>query len=370
MKKWHIVAVCLLGLLLLAWSQAAVAGPKVAIVQGDEKILKGSVILPEKFTGFLPKHPEGGRENLYWTLEYTPESIQEVERMVRKAVDLAGGWPVKSGDTVFIKFNANNDQWYLLSTGHGTPEDFAATNTDGRIARAVALLCKESGAKRIIIGEAPGLANAIPSMKVWGADLAVKDAGAELVDLDNVPYRWVKAPHALAAAEYAIPEVVLDADVVISVANLKTHGFAGTTGVLKNIGIGTPPNKVYGVPKVGLRHDVLNKTICDVCDIVKTKYQILGAIYGGEGAGPTMCKGIYQGIILAGKDPVAVDYVGTSCMGLNPERFGYLRTGQQIGLGTYKDIQVVGKSIKEVIKEYAVLPGHGPGAFGEVWGWQ
>jgi uncharacterized protein (DUF362 family) len=355
---------------LLAWSEAAVAGPKVAIVQGDEKILKGSVIAPERWLGYLPKHPEGGRQDLGWTLEYTPESIQEVERMVRKAVDLAGGWPVKQGDTVFIKFNGNNDQWYLLSTGHGKAEDFAATNTDGRIARAVALLCKESGASRIIIGEAAGLANSIGAMRVWGAEMAVKDAGAELVDLDNVPYRWVPAPHALAAKEYAIPEVVLDADVVISVANLKTHGFAGTTGVMKNIGIGVPPNKVYGAPKTGLRHDVLHKTIADVCDIVKPKYQILGAIYGGEGAGPTMCHGIYQGIILAGEDPVAMDYVGTACMGELPERFGYLRVAQQIGVGTYKDIQVVGKQISEVMKQYAPLPGHGPGSFGEVWGWQ
>jgi uncharacterized protein (DUF362 family) len=356
-------------MLLVALCGPSLAGPRVAIVQGDEKILKGSVILPEGFVKFLPKRPEGGREGLYWTLEYTPESIQEVERMVRQAVKLAGGWPVKKGDTVFIKFNGNNDQWYLLSTGHGTAEDFAATNTDGRIVRAVALLCKESGAKKIIIGEAPGLTNAIMAMKVWGAELAVKDAGAELVDLDRVPYKWVKAPYALAAKEYAIPEVVLNADVVISVANLKTHGFAGTTGVLKNIAIGVPPNQVYGAPKVGLRHDVLAKTMGDVCSIVRSHYNILGAIYGGEGAGPTMCHGIYHGIIIAGKDPVAVDYVGSACMGEAPERFGYLRIAQEIGLGTYKDIEVVGKRIDEVMKQYAPLPGHGPAAFGEVWGW-
>ncbi len=54
MKKWHIVAVCLLGLLLLAWSRAAVAGPKVAIVQGNEKILKGSVIAPERCWAICP----------------------------------------------------------------------------------------------------------------------------------------------------------------------------------------------------------------------------------------------------------------------------------------------------------------------------
>ncbi len=206
-------------------------------------------------------------------------------------------------------------------------------------------------------------------MKVWGAELAVEATGAELVDLDRVPYRWVRAPHALAAKEYAIPNVVLDADVVISVAQLKTHGFAGTTGVLKNISIGVPPNQVYGAPKVGLRHDVLAKTMADVCEIVDTDYNILGAIIGGEGPGPTMCSGIYHGIILAGADPVAVDYVGSATMGRAPERYGYLRVAQEIGLGTYKDIEVVGKSIEEVMIEYKPLPGHGPGAFGEVWGW-
>ena len=82
-----------------------------------------------------------------------------------------------------------------------------------------------------------------------------------------------------------------------------------------------------------------------------------------------MCRGIYQGIVIAGKDPVAVDYVGSACMGRAPERYGYLRVAHEIGLGTYKDIEVVGKPIEEVMKEYAPLPGHGPASFGEVWGW-
>lgn len=369
MKKSHFIVIFLVGLLMLVWGGTALAGPKVSIVQGDEKILKDSVILPDGFAGFLPKKPEGGRTGLYWTLEYTPESIAHIEKMVRKAVDLAGGWPVKKGDTVFIKFNANNDQWYLLSTGHGNAADFACTNTDGRIARAVALMCKESGAKKIYIGEAAGIANTLYQMKVWGAELAVKDAGAELVDLDRVPYTWVKAPHALAAAEYAIANVVLDADVVISVAPLKTHGFAGTTAALKNVGIGVPPNQVYGAPKIGLRHDVLAKTIADVCEIVDIDYNIVGGIYGGGGNGPTMCDAIYHGIIIAGADPVAVDYVGTACMGFSPARYGYIRVADEIGVGTYKDITVAGKSIQEVMKEYKPLPGHGPAAFGEVWGW-
>jgi uncharacterized protein (DUF362 family) len=354
MKKAWIIAV----LLTFAVAMVAWAGPKVAIIQGDEKILKNSTIINPRFLAYLPKSPENARGPHQWTLEYTPASIKEVERMVREAVKLAGGWPVKSGDTVFIKFNANNDQWYMISTGHGNAPDFTATNTDGRVVRAVALLCKESGAKKIYVGEAPGLSNAIPNMRVWGAYLAEKDAGAELVDLDRVPYRWVKAPHALSYPEYAIPSVVLDANVVISVSPLKTHGFAGTTATLKNIGIGVPPNSVYGCPKTGLRHDTLRKTIADVNDIVRAKYGVIGAIYGGEGNGPTECDGIYQGIVIAGPDLVADDAIGTACEGKNPELYGYLRDAELIGLGTMKDIQVVGKSIGEVYLEYKQHPAH------------
>jgi len=365
MKKAWIIAV----LLTFAMTMVAFAATKVAIVQGDEKILKDSTIFPDRFAGYLPRYPDKTRVEHQWTLEYTPASIKEVERMVRKAVELAGGWPVKKGDTVFIKFNANNDQWYMLSTGHGNAADFTATNTDGRVVRAVALLAKESGAKKIYVGEAPGLANSIPQMRVWGAYLAEADAGVELVDLDRVPYRWVKAPHALAASEYAIPNVVLDSDVVISVSALKTHGFAGTTATLKNVGIGIPPNRVYGAPKTGLRHDKLARTIADVCEIVDIDYAVIGAIYGGEGDGPTKVDGIYHGIVIASPDPVAADSTGTSCMGRNPDRYGYLRIAQEIGLGTYKDIQVVGNSIDEVVKFYKELPGHGPASYGEVWGW-
>jgi len=365
MKKALFIAV----LLTFAVAMVASAASTVAIVQGNEKVLKDSTILSADFLGYAPKSPTKARGPHQWTLEYTPASIKEVEKMVRKAVKLAGGWPVKRGDTVFIKFNANNDQWYMISTGHGNAPDFTCTNTDGRVVRAVALLAKESGAKKIYVGEAPGLANSIPNMRVWGAYLAEKDAGAELVDLDRVPYRWVKAPHALAAKEYAIPTVVLDADVVISVPPLKTHGFAGTTGAMKNIGIGIPPNSVYGAPKTGLRHDKLARTIADVCEVVDVDYAVIGAIYGGEGNGPTMCDGIYHGIVIASPDIVAADSVGTSTMGRVPERYGYLRVAQEIGVGTYKDIKVVGNSIEEVLKVYKELPGHGPAAWGEVWGW-
>ncbi len=48
-------------------------------------------------------------------VSWTPESMAEIERMVRKACELAGGLPVKAGDTVLIKPNVGTDtaSWFL-----------------------------------------------------------------------------------------------------------------------------------------------------------------------------------------------------------------------------------------------------------------
>ena len=41
----------------------------------------------------------------YCRAEWSRESEQEIETLVRDAVEIAGGWPVKTGDVVLIKPN-------------------------------------------------------------------------------------------------------------------------------------------------------------------------------------------------------------------------------------------------------------------------
>ncbi len=368
MKSHYGVALCLVALLVLIAAGVALAGPRVAIVKGDDAILMDS-FEHQSWTAFMPKSPEGGREDLYWTPTWTKESEQEVERMVRKAVELAGGWPVKKGDTVLIKANANSDLWFLMTNGIFTSNHILCTNTDARVLRAVALLAKESGAKKIYIAEAPGLAEPISAMNTWGFGIVAKEVGAEMVGLSSAPYEWVRAPHALSAEEYAIPKIALEADKVISVSPMKTHGFAGVTMTLKNVGIGIAPNAVYGSPKIGLRHDKLARTIVDVCEIVGIDYGVIGGIYGMEGQGPTNGDPVYSGIVIASSDPVAADSVGTMCMGFTPANYGTMRVAEEVGLGTMKDIEIVGNKIEEVVVQYLPPPQHGPASYGEVYGW-
>lgn len=368
MKKAFIVAV----LATFALAAFAWAGPKVAIIQGNEKVLKDSTSFDKwRAEAGNPRRPIGGRSVDYtWPMDWTKASEKEVDKMVRQAVELAGGWPVKRGDTVLIKVNCNGDLWYFQCLGLDSNNHLLCYFTDPRVVKTVADLCKESGAKKIYIAEAPGLADAYSVMRRWGMEEATKEAGAELVGLNDVPYGWYKAPHALAGIpEYAIPNVAVEADKVISISPLKTHELAGTTCSMKNIAVGVVPNNVYGSFKLGLPHNKMDKVIADICEIVGIDYAVLSGIYGQEGQGPTRGNPVYHGLVIAGGDCVAVDYIGSAVMGFMPERFGYLKRGEEVGLGTMKDIKVVGEKVDNVMIHYKEPPGHAPGAWCDVKGW-
>ena len=106
----------------------------------------------------------------------------------------------------------------------------------------------------------------------------------------------------------------LDADVVINVAKLKTHSFAGYTGAVKNL-FGLIP----GLVKVEMhsRFPDLGDFCSLLCDIEqyarpKTVLHIIDGVIGMEGEGPTNGKPKFIGQILASSDPYALDAVAVS----------------------------------------------------------
>ena len=106
----------------------------------------------------------------------------------------------------------------------------------------------------------------------------------------------------------------LDADVVINIAKLKTHSFAGFTGAVKNL-YGLIP----GLVKVEMhsRFPILS----DFCNMLvdleqfarpKTVLHMIDGVIGMDGEGPTNGKPKFIGQILASPDPYALDAVAVS----------------------------------------------------------
>jgi uncharacterized protein (DUF362 family) len=223
-------------------------------------------------------------------------------------------------------------------------------------------MAKESGAKRIIIGEGPAAGDGWAGFMQAGylamvEDLEKQGVKVELIDFTHEAYTWVKSK-GLANPEYAVPKVATEATCIISVPALKTHSMTGVTLGLKNVAVGLMSGRVYGFFKYACPHQKIPEWITDVDSIFKIKYTVVDGIWGMEGNGPLGGEPVEMDLIIAGADPVAVDAVSTAVMGFNPKNIGHLTMAAKHGLGVADLDQIVvkGEKIASAAKEFKVVP--------------
>jgi uncharacterized protein (DUF362 family) len=299
----------------------------------------------------------------------------DVEAAVRQAVAQAGGLAgvIGPGDVVVVKPNLVMDA--PASSG---------MVTDPAVTRAVVRLAREAGASQVIIAEGTAqyrqgdvnrdrfCTQAAFRVADYDADGDMVDdvTGAPLVDLndsggtdvaDPGKVTQVIVPMGLIRNEYWLPNVVLNADVLVSVPVLKNHYNTGVTLGMKNL-IGLLPSDLYHGPgniygKHSLSHSPveLDQHIVDVNLARRPDFVVVdgqrGMIDGPIGSqiiDPAL------GLILVGRDVVAVDTVGALVMGYAPHAIPYLNLGAQSGLGTTDTsyIQVVGVPLTQARRDF------------------
>lgn len=124
----------------------------------------------------------------------------------------------------------------------------------------------------------------------------------------------------------------LDADVVVNVTKLKTHSFTGYTGAVKNL-FGLIP----GMVKVEMHSRFPNlpnfcDLLVDICEFARPKIvlNVIDAVWGMEGDGPTNGKPKFIGQLLASTNPYALDAVAVSLFG-NPLNMPVLQRAVERG---------------------------------------
>ncbi len=125
----------------------------------------------------------------------------------------------------------------------------------------------------------------------------------------------------------------LDADVVVNVTKLKTHSFTGYTGAVKNL-FGLIP----GLVKVEMHSRFPNLSdfcnlLVDICEFARPKIvlNVIDAVWGMDGDGPTNGTPKYMGYIFASPSPYAVDAVAVSLFG-SPQDMPILHTAMSRNL--------------------------------------
>lgn len=139
-------------------------------------------------------------------------------------------------------------------------------------------------------------------------------------------------------------KLATDADLKISLTQMKTHRDVGVSLSVKNWTVGTwvvpPRNSAHG--RVWARwpwlHEEGNKahhaSIAALYAQLPCDVAIVDGVTAMEGDGPTHGAPVAMRVVLAGMDAVAVDAVGATLMGFDPQDIGYLVYCSEQGLGT------------------------------------
>jgi uncharacterized protein (DUF362 family) len=262
---------------------------------------------------------------------------------VTRAVGLCGGMGqlIRKGNSVLIKPNVKNPS----PPGYGVV-------TDPRVVAPLVDLLREAGAGRIVIAEGAaypsGAYDTFAAFEFSGYKRLAQEKNVELVDLNSYDSVDLKVPNGTVLDRVRVGRSVTTVDVVINVPVLKTHTECLFSGCLKNwsVGIAAREEKKL-LHRVGI-HD----SIVDVHMAVTPSFNVVDAIVALEGDGPNLPPGKSKslGLVLAGANPVSVDAVAASIMGITPREVKHLVKAEGRGLGTadLERITVLGERIGDV----------------------
>ena len=189
---------------------------------------------------------------------------------------------------------------------------------------------KELGAARVIAGESPAIANSTLAAKATGMYDQVINNGGEWADF--------KEPTTVACPEGKIVKTIdfakqfLEADIVVSIAKLKSHQLMTYTGAMKNLfGL------MIGLEKAGCHYRFAKKEdfaafLTDLVVAAKPQYAIMDAIVGMDGpGGPGSGDPIKLGFLAASDNILALDWKCSELVGYNPHNILNLQDALERG---------------------------------------
>ncbi|MCB9760227.1 MAG: DUF362 domain-containing protein [Alphaproteobacteria bacterium] len=198
-------------------------------------------------------------------------------------------------------------------------------NTHPRIIGAAVEAFRQLGAAEVVVAEGPGHRRDTELiLELCGLAEVLRDLRVPFVDLNVDRTRTVALPlDATGMGKLELAATAAGADLLVSVAKLKTHHWAGATLSMKNL-FGVVPGAVYGWPKNPLHWAGIPASILDLWSALKPGFAIIDGITGMEGDGPIMGDPVEMGCVVVGEQCPAVDATAARLMGIRAENLAYL----------------------------------------------
>ena len=277
----------------------------------------------------------------------------ELEQAVFHLLQPLGGMNafVSPGATVVLKPN--------LVMGYAPDK---AVNTHPGIVRAVAKAVKKSGAGKILVGDSPGMGSARAAAKTCGILAVCEELGLELIEF--TPQESFDPTRVF--PKLNIARELLEAEVIINLPKLKTHGQMLMTMAVKNMfGAVVGAEKLQWHYRAGRDRLLFARAINEIALAVKPQLSIMDAITGMDGAGPTAGKPNHLGILAASGDPFSLDAIMLDILGIPREELFTLQAAKQQGVTGWETAKAVGGEISQFqpknwhVPELVTLQMHG-----------
>jgi uncharacterized protein (DUF362 family) len=264
----------------------------------------------------------------------------QVEKAVRKAVDLIGGIRaiIQPGEKVLLKVN-----WCVV------PEDpkFGVV-TNPVVARAAADLVKEAGGEPIIADSAARGVDTDLVIQATGYDKLASE-GYRVVNLEKEKVVKLELPDGEILQKIKTYELATQVDKIIDIPLFKTHDSAEATLGLKNM-----KGLLHDDQKSKLHREGLYAGIADVNSRFAPDLVIYDGTWAMEGLGPMYGIPFQLNLILAARNVVAGDAVAGSIMGFEPGELLVTKIAYERGLGEMNldKISVLGAPLESVKRRF------------------
>ena len=208
-----------------------------------------------------------------------------------------------------------------------------AATTNPMIVHALADIVQEAGASVSIV-ESPGgpyiKANLKAAYKACGMEQVAEKTGIALNY--NLELAEVKIPDGVSLKKVEVLKPLVDADLVINLPKLKTHGQMLYTGAVKNMFGAIPGAKKAEYHFKIFSYDLFANALIDIFLGIKPGLSIMDAVIGMDGAGPSAGNPKELGFIAASENVFNLDYTCLNLVGAKPMSVPVIKCAVERGI--------------------------------------
>jgi uncharacterized protein (DUF362 family) len=228
-------------------------------------------------------------------------------------------------------------------------------NTHPMLVHAALEAFRELGAN-VVIAEGPGHRRGTLDLAEAAGYFDIIPGFEDLfTDLNLDEVTKVQLPHPVSPLKSLyLPNTVLGSDLLVSMPKMKTHHWAGATLSMKNF-FGLVPGGVYGWPKNILHWAGIHQSIADLHSLFPRHFSIVDGIVGMDGNGPIQGNPKPAGVLVSGRDPLAVDATCCRIMQIEPARVGYLILAGGLEGIAEPNIQQIGENVATVETRFELI---------------